>query len=601
VELRIQPLEDARFPGDTSFFSPLQPVRALVTGARRALTVAVAISDGVGQVYAARNVPLDGGEGSFDFRVVGALGTHTVKAMPDGIGEIMTAARFTVRAEAGAHTGDGALDTFLPRLKAFMLNNVTAFYAGRDVVNGYGGAERPTIGIRDHTLQMKGFRHWERDMKSAVEHFCRRQMRNGSFFDSVARGRVGPEHDRPQDPTYCDQTHDLSYRRCGAAADVEYLVVEAVYRAWQATGDDEWMRSLLPVLEKGLDYSMSDPQRWSAEHGLVQREFAPDTWGIEPGDNTGMYQSSRMLAALFARVRLDRKAAEWTENAERFRERVNEVCWNGRFYRHRVDIAPGGAERADPAEHLSLSNAYALNRGTLTHEMAASIIREYQRRRELRRDTHFAEWFSTDPPLAGLARHADAGIMPLVGGELARGAFEHGFEDYGADILRRYQAMIEQASATYPWYRPDGTPPEGGVSPHDGCGAAAMLCAFMEGLCGVVDGSKLYERVRLSPRWPAAGIARALVLARYGASDAYIAYDYAQGEDGIAIELSGSGREIALHVLLPEGFWVGAVRADGQEVPFEVAEVEASRYVDLEVRSSTRRVEVRPPTPGPEG
>jgi hypothetical protein len=417
----------------------------------------------------------------------------------------------------------------------------------------------------------------------------------------MARGRVEPQHDRPQDPTYHDEAPDLSYRRSGVAADVEYLVVEAVYRAWQATGDDEWMRGLLPVLERGLDYSMSDPQRWSEKLGLVQREFASDTWGIEPGDNTGMCQSSRMLATMFARVRLDKKAAEWAAKAERFRERVNAVCWNGRFYRHRVGIGRAGAEGADAAEHLSLSNACALSRGTLTHEMAASIIREYQRRRELRQDTHFAEWFGIDPPLPGCAGDASAGIMPLVGGQLARGAFEHGFEGYAVDILRRYQRMIEAANATYLSYRPDGAPPrEGTVSPHEGCGAAAMLCAFVEGLCGVVDESRLYERVRLSPRWPAAGIARALVLARYGPSDAYIAYDYVQGEDGIAIELTGSGREVALHLLLPDGFEVGHVLADGQEVPVKVVEVEASRYVDFEVRASTRRVEIRPPTPKPE-
>ena len=31
----------------------------------------------------------------------------------------------------------------------------------------------------------------------------------------------------------------------------------------------------------------------------------------------------------------------------------------------------------------------------------------------------------------------NAGVTPIVGGELAHGAFEHGFETYGADILGR--------------------------------------------------------------------------------------------------------------------------------------------------------------------
>ena len=48
--------------------------------------------------------------------------------------------------------------------------------------------------------------------------------------------------------------------------------------------------------------------------------------------------------------------------------------------------------------------------------------------------------------------------MPLVGGELARAAFEHGFEAYGVDILERYYATGRRAKGeTYLWYFPDGT------------------------------------------------------------------------------------------------------------------------------------------------
>ncbi|MCK7523945.1 MAG: hypothetical protein MZV64_43140 [Ignavibacteriales bacterium] len=87
---------------------------------------------------------------------------------------------------------------------------------------------------------------------------------------------------------------------------------------------------------------------------------------------------------------------------------------------------------------MSLSNPMAINRGAADHAQAVSILREYPRRGAEGRA--FAEWFSIDPPfpdgIFGDERlvqgaYVNGGIMPLVGGELARAAFEHGFEAYG--------------------------------------------------------------------------------------------------------------------------------------------------------------------------
>ena len=103
--------------------------------------------------------------------------------------------------------------------------------------------------------------------------------------------------------------------------------------------------------------------------------------------------------------------------------------------------------------------------------------------------------------------------MPLVGGELARAALEHGREAYGVAQLLRYEELT-RGNETYLWYFPDGRPssietstsPD--ASPTDGWGSTAMLFALVEGLGGVVDASSLYRDVRLSPRWAAAGCDR---------------------------------------------------------------------------------------------
>ena len=151
--------------------------------------------------------------------------------------------------------------------------------------------------------------------------------------------------------------------------------------------------------------------------------------------------------------------------------------------------------------------------------MAKSILKEYKKRKK--ETDSFAEWFSIHPPFPDgifgdeklvAGAYCNGGIMPLVGGELARAAFENGDEKYGVKILKQYYDMISQKGETYLWYFPDGrhttvetsTSPE--AMPTDGWGSGAMLYALSEGLAGVKDNLKLFRNISLTPRWEAAGI-----------------------------------------------------------------------------------------------
>ena len=95
--------------------------------------------------------------------------------------------------------------------------------------------------------------------------------------------------------------------------------------------------------------------------------------------------------------------------------------------------------------------------------MAASIIHQYQSRKS--ESGSFAEWFSIHPPFPGgifgdekliKGAYCNGGIMPLVGGELAKAALENGFEEYGVSILNQYYTMISVKGESYLWYFPDG-------------------------------------------------------------------------------------------------------------------------------------------------
>jgi hypothetical protein len=97
---------------------------------------------------------------------------------------------------------------------------------------------------------------------------------------------------------------------------------------------------------------------------------------------------------------------------------------------------------------VTLSNAYALNRG-LTQEQCAAIVRTYRRIRREMPETSAGEWYNCYPPFEKGFRHMDwnymnGGVSTICAGELAHGAFEHGFERYGVETLRRLLEWAER-------------------------------------------------------------------------------------------------------------------------------------------------------------
>jgi hypothetical protein len=413
----------------------------------------------------------------------------------------------------------------------------------------------------------------------------------------------------------CEKENWAKYVRVPVEADVEFRFIKSVYMAWQATGDDAWMKSLLPVMEKALAYIMTDEWRWDAALKLVKRAYTMDTWdfdytagrhpwlnfqitphtfwGIMHGDNSGYYEAFLQLSAFYAHAKNSKRAAHWKKEAADLRRRANKICFNGTFYTHFVKRTPVKVDGVDESRQLSLSNPMDINRGMATHAMAASIIEEYQQRGK---DTgSFAEWFSIDPPFpAGIwgdekivqGMYCNGGIMPLVGGEISRAAFEHGYESYAVEQLLKYEELTRNEES-YLWYFPDGrhatletsTSPDS--SPTDGWGSSAMLYALIEGLAGIVDEHKLYKRVRLSPRWLAAGCSEARACAVYGASGASIEYGFSYDErkKTIALDISGTA-DVSLHVLLPEGVKAKKILVNGKAVAHTNSSIEQSRYAD---------------------
>lgn len=508
--------------------------------------------------------------------------------------------------ETFVKTGDNRIDALVPRIKSFLEHDVSEYNMMRSHVRGYRSPDAPSIWIRDHSDMMRGAKYWENDLQSAINHFAETQTAKGWIFDYFT---MTPEK------VPCEKENWAKYVRVPVEPDVEYRFIKAIYLAWQATGDDRWMKNLLPNMEKALQYILTDEWRWDRKTKLVKRGYSIDTWdfdytagrhpwlnfqlnehtfwGIMHGDNSGYYESFVQMSRFYEHLKNRVRARYWKNFAQAFRKRANNVSFNGRFYTHHVHLVPVKVEGVDEGEQLSLSNPMDINRGMSTHEIAVAIIKEYQRR--AKSTQAFAEWFSIDPPFPDgtygdekLVRgtYCNGGIMPLVGGELARAALEHGFEEYGVQQLLKYEELTRN-NETYLWYFPDGrhatietsTSPD--ASPTDGWGSSAMLYALIEGLAGVEDIHKLYQRVRLSPRWIAAGRDEADVCCVYGASGASFQYLYSRSPSSRTIELEITGKaDVQLHLLLPKGSSATEARVNGKKVKFVNTKIESSTYVD---------------------
>ncbi len=547
----------------------------------------------------------------------GSLGPQWALALVDGRLAGARSRLLTLDAATDLQTGDAELDPLYPRILGFMRQDVVSYELNGRAVRGYRSPDNPLLWLRDHVYQGRAFRYFDPDVTSLLDAFRDAQRPDGSFPDVL---------DYP--------ARFVTAARKEVESDLEFLFVQGVYEAWQASGDDAWLAQNLGAMRRALRYITSDPLRWDERRGLVRRPYTidmwdfaygpsttspdgkpaprhwitPDTvWGTFHGDNTGLAQALRLMADMERRVGDKALADADDKQADGVMERLNALSWNGRFFTHFVpedpSFQPAGV---DAGNQLSLSNAYALNRGVLSAQQGELIVKRYFKRRDFARA--FAEWYSIDPPFpAGSygmgggkgenpGEYVNGGIMPLVGGELARGAFRYGAETYGFDILRRYAAITRLSGASYLWYYPNGSP---GISSadtigSDGWGAGAMLAALIEGAAGVSDKAHGFRDLVLSPRWAAdPAFSQVRAVARYAASDSYVAYTWRREGRAIRLSLSSSAEGAFVRVMLPaDAPEQVRISLDGVDQPASISQSVASRYATVRVAGDSAEIVV---------
>jgi hypothetical protein len=514
-------------------------------------------------------------------------------------------------------TGRPEFDNLIPLVKGFLEKDILDLVIDGQKIRGYRSPDSKAIWIRDYSDMIRAFRYFEKDLKCTIRHFVDTQSRNGRIFDYFTTY---------PDKLPCEKENWTKYVRVPVEADVEYRLIKAAWISWQATGDDEFIKEMLPCFERALSYIMNS-WYWDDEKFLVKRPYTIDTWdfaytagkhnwlqfqidentfwGYMHGDNSGYYEAFTFMSRWYSYFNDNNKAEAWRSKAEKIKESLNAVCWNGSFYSHFVKINPVTIDGVDEAYQLSLSNPININRGVTTSEMSRSILKEYQKRKA--ESGSFAEWFSIHPPFPDgifgdeklvAGAYCNGGIMPLVGGELAKAAFENGYEKYGADILKQYYDLISQKGETWLWYFPDGrhssletsTSPD--ATPTDGWGSGAMLYAFIEGMVGVQDKLKEFKSIRLSPRWEVVGVKEAEVMIEYPACGAYVKYKYLSSFKTVKLEIEGNPENIDLELYLPENRKSISVNVTGADIKIADEQNPEDKYLRCRLKKTDPLLEI---------
>ncbi len=435
----------------------------------------------------------------FVFKAAGALGVHTV-SVQDANGAVLASLPFAVDCHTEIREDSGIYQGLLTDILWTMMD-----WNQEAPVNVIRYKDRVyqlfVNWIFDHTLTLKGMKYYWPDLKDAVDFFAETQREDGMIWENCY----------PSTPEanyfdwkfgYDDFVRKIEggfrqLRRAPVESHVEQHYIEALYYTWKAIGDDEWMKAKLDGAIKAVRFVTKDPYRWSQKFQLMHRGFTIDTWdftsddqqkigsdcvfvvylgksefGVFYGDNTNLAAAGRRLAEMLTHAGRSTEATEFAALAETIQVRLDKLAWNGEFYIHWIAENPEYKPNVgvDMTKQVSLSNAYSLNRG-ISHEKCVAILKTYQRiRREMPAGSP-GEFYGIYPPFykdfagnePGLVwEYVNGGVLSCVAGELARGAFEHGFEEYGADILRRQKAIADR----YRGYLPVTLRGSGVETPH---------------------------------------------------------------------------------------------------------------------------------------
>jgi len=447
--------------------------------------------------------------GKISFRAGAGLGTQKV-VLRSPSGEAIGHATFTLDAQTSIDDGGKYRDMF------------TLFHDGMssDTPNGVettvwnGRTYHFFVNwVLDNYHTAKGMRYFSPYGTDFVDMMRNAQREDGMIWSNLNPGSAVAYYKTAYGPFgYVREIGGRYFVRQPAENHPEYVFVSTVYQSWKACGNDAWMEQCLASAMRAMDYCVDDPARWSQRFQLLKRVYTIDSWdfqvedaytpdigltntmlidpkkskfGVFFGDNVYYAAACEELAEMLTHSGNAADAAKYTRRGSEIRERLDALSWNGRFFTHFIDEDPAVKRDlgVDERSQIAQGNAYSLNRG-VGPEHARAIIHTYMDLKDHLPPGSPGEWYAIYPPFKrGFGMHDElwqymnGGVGGHIAGELARGAFENGFEPYGRDILDRLTAL-GHAHGNKIWFAYTGAfppaPPAPRFTPIDLSGLANM-------------------------------------------------------------------------------------------------------------------------------
>lgn len=597
--------------------------------------LSVHITDAAGNLY--EQMPMTNQSGTYTFSYVprGTAGWHRIQVLNGQ--QLLGSVQVYVDAKTTVRTPDEAFNQFYDTLTGQVTDRELPVYTiGEYEFKMY------MSWLRDHTHMMEAGIYLQDGFCDVLDFWLDTQHEDGFFYEMILR-KGSPEwtsFTANSDKKFYKKVSDNLYvLRFEIEADIEYLVVDGVYMAWQSTGNKEWMQGTLDNLDRALQWIMTNPERWSSTYGLPIRGSSIDTydfvygdyankphnrrvywwedgmdWGtpmaIFHGDCTGFYQACNQLAEMYRVAGNADRATYWEQIGKNVQKNLIKVCWNNQYFAHMVQVYPKledlpsdwQEDLSGDWNRLSYSNTSALNRNILTQKQASSIIESFKALRDNppyvetvdghSEEKFFAEWVTIYPSYRQsqnikfeVNSYVNGCIAPFCGGELANGCFKWGYAEYGYDIISRLQALCERDGKLKFFYHQDGSiyyydDGSGSSGGPDAWGAAATHNAIVEGLAGFSGDSPLLDRVTLTPSWTVTPYQEVYASVSYGQTGKYLAYTASVDASGESIryKIVGDSRDIALQLLLPPGHTPTSVQLNGKSVSFETIQKENDVY-----------------------
>jgi hypothetical protein len=432
----------------------------------------VSVTDGKGQEYLKIQV-----YGSKSFFAGGATGLQTAR-LYDKKGRIISTTNFKVEAKTGINDGGKFSELFDLLYKGMLVYSPT----GYEEVNWNGRIYRYFVNwVLDNNNTTKGMQYFSPYSRDLTDLLRENQKTDGMIWSFVQ-----PDKD---DYHYYETAYSyLGYfnRNRGAwfvrqpnENHVEYNYVNMMYQHWKASGDNEWMKMNLNCAMRALDYCVTDTLKWSKRFRLLKRPYCIDSWdfqvndkytpaaplsptmvvvpgktkfGIFFGDNTGYFDACHQLSEMLDYAGKKQEAEKYRKRGKEILDRIIALSWNGKYFTHFIDEDPSVKRDlgVDEKSQIAQGNMYSLNRG-LPHEMNVAIIKTYLDLQKNLPAGSPGEWYAIYPPFQkGFGQHdaiwqyMNGGVAGHAIGEMARGAYENGYEDYASDVMLRTLDIIKK-------------------------------------------------------------------------------------------------------------------------------------------------------------